>query len=185
VTKQVERQVCVRPASVRYEEIPATYEDRHEQICVAPARTEWARVDCSPTQLRAREQVGECWTLKEIPPQYQTRTQRVCTRQPARREIPIPAEYETRYETVVVEPARVDRIPVPAEYETRLKEVVVSGPKWEWRRTTECEIPDAAPAYEQPAPAPAPIDNFLPQPAPVQPPVDNGLPPAGGLPPLR
>ncbi len=188
-TQQVERKVCVRQASVQYEDIPAAFEDRHEQICTAPARTEWARVDCAPTHLREREQVGECWTLREIAPQFQTKTTRVCVRQASRREIPIPPEFETRLETVVVQPARVDRIPVPAEYETRLKEVVVQGPRWEWRRTSECEVPDAAPVGGM-APVQPPIDNGfqdngLPQPAPVQPPVDDNLPPAGGLPPLR
>jgi len=193
VTKQVERRLCTRQESVRYEEIPAQFEDRHEQICVAPARTEWARVDCNPTKLREREQVGECWTLREIAPQYQDKATRVCTRQASRRAIPVPAEYETRWETVVVEPARVDRIPVPAAYDTRLKEVVVSGPRWEWRRTSECEVPAAVGGYApvQPPVEQAPYDAGydqpvpLPAPAPVQPPVGNDLPPAGGLPPLR
>jgi hypothetical protein len=186
VTKQVERRVCTCPASTRRIPVPAQFEEQAEQICVAPGRTEWARVDCNPSQLAPQEQVGECWTLREVPPQYQTRTKRVCVRPESYREETIPAQYETRMETVVVEPARVDRIEVPAEYETRMKEVVVCGPRWEWRRTTECEVPAAAGGYApEMAPAPAPSDLPAPAPAPYGSPDGNDLPPAGELPPLR
>jgi hypothetical protein len=190
VTQQVERQVCVRPESTRQIPIPAEYEDRCEQICTAPARTEWARVDCEPTKLAEKEQVGECWTLKEIPPQYTTKTTRVCTKPASCRQECIPAEFKTEYETVIVEPARVDRIPVPAEYETRFREEIVCGPRWEWRRTTECEVPEVTGGADMYAP----MDNSLPPiqdtaplgdaPEAIGSPDDNA-PPAGGLPPLR
>ena len=189
VTQQVERRVCVRQPATRQETIPAEFQDVPEQICVAQARTEWQRVDCNPTHLQANEKVGECWTLRELPAQYQTQTKRVCVRQEACRTIEIPAEFETRYETVVVTPACSRREMIPAQYETRLKEVVVCGPKWEWRRTTECEVPMEATGDYVPAPAdsymPAPADSYLPGPeAPIGSP-DSDAPPAGGLPPLR
>lgn len=187
VTKQVERQVCVRPESTRQIPIPAEYKDECYQVCTAPARTEWQRVDCSPTQLAEKEQVGECWTLKEIAPQYKTETRRICTKPESCRTECIPAEFRTEIETVCVEPARVDRIPIPPEYETRFREEVVCGPRWEWRRTTECEVPEVTSVGG----GMAPIDNSLP---PMGSPdggdeavgsPDDDAPPAGGLPPLR
>lgn len=193
VTKQVTTRVCVKPESVRQIPIAAEYEDRCKQVCTAPARTEWQRVDCNPTKLAAQEQVGECWTLKEIAPCYRTDTERVCVKPAGCRTEPIAAEYEDRCETVIVQPARVDRIPVQAEYETRYKEVVVCGPRWEWRRTTECEVPNivnpgagyADQGYaDQGYDAAAPMDDLLPGAAAVGSPDDN-VPPAGGLPPLR
>ena len=100
---------------------------------------------------------------------------------------------------MIVEPARVDRIPIPAEYETRSREEIVCGPRWEWRRTTECEVPaeaGVAPMGVAPmgdAPAPLPADNQLPVEQPAagnagSPDAGMGgadLPPAGALPPLR
>ncbi len=194
VTRQVERRICTVPESTRQIPIPAQYEDQCEQVCVAPGRTEWARVNCDPKNLAPQEQVGECWTLKEVPPQYETRTKRVCVRPESCRTEVVPAQYETRMETVVVEPARVETIREPAQYETRVKEVVVCGPRWEWRRTTECEVPAVTNGAMAPAPAPMgnpPAANGFGSPdaaapAPVElPPVDNALPPAGELPPLK
>ena len=217
VTRQVEERVCVRPESCRTEcipaeyetqydtvvveparvdriPIPAEYEDRCEQICVAPARTEWARVDCEPTQLAEKEQVGECWTLKEIPPQYETRTTRVCVKPAGCREVQVPAVTKQVARQVCIKPESTRRIPIPAEYETRYREEIVCGPRWEWRRTTECEVPEVTGGGAAPMDMAPMGDNTLPpvqdtapvgaQPEAVGSPDDN-VPPAGGLPPLR
>ena len=191
VTKQVSREVCVRPESTRQIPIPAEYKQECYQVCTAPARTEWQRVDCEPTKLAPKEQVGECWTLKEIPPCYRQETRQICTKPESCRSECIPAEFRTESETVIVEPARVDRIPIPAEFETRYSEETVCGPRWEWRRTTECEVPFAVPSYDANAvpgnEIPAAQDAFV---APaggseaIGSPDDN-VPPTGGLPPLR
>ena len=198
VTKQVARQVCVRPASTRTIPIPAEYKDVCEQIMTCGPRTEWQKVNCNPSQLAPKEQVGECWTLVEIPAQYTTQTKRVCVREASCRTEEIPAEFETRYETVVVTPATTRTEQIPAQYETRFKTVQVCGPRWEWRRTTECEVPGEAAMTGAPMGAapmgtpadlgPAPIDNQLPAEQPAagnagNP--DGDLPPAGALPPLR
>ena len=180
-TKQVTEQVCVREAQTRNIPIPAEYKDVTEQVCVAPGKTEWRRVDCTAkTSLRAQEQLGECWTLADVPPQYETRTKQVCVRPAETRCETIPAEYETRTKTVVVRPGYYKAVPVPPVYETRSKEVVVSQPRWEWRRTSECEVPGVAGA----APAPAAVmDPIAPTPAPGA--GDDGLaPPTGALPAL-
>jgi hypothetical protein len=174
-------QVCTKQASCRQIPIPAEYEDRCDQICVGPARTEWQKVNCNPTQLAPKEQVGECWTLVEIPAQFQTRTTRVCTKPETFRTEQIPAEFESRTTRVCTKQECFRTEQIPAEFETRYREVQTCGPRWEWRRTTECEVPEEAagapldnvPApYEQPAPLPAGSP-------------DADLPPAGALPPLR
>ena len=196
VTKQVAKQVCVRPASERRIPIPAEYKDVCEQVMTCGPRTEWQKVDCNPSELAPKEQVGECWTLVEIPAQYTTRTKRVCVREESCRVEQIPAEFKTVYETVIVTPASTRQETIPAQYETRMREELVCGPRWEWRRTTECEIPaeaGAAPMGAAPMGA-APMgtgplpDNAL----PVEQPAagnagnpDGDLPPAGALPPLR
>ncbi|MDA1195195.1 MAG: hypothetical protein O2894_08415 [Planctomycetota bacterium] len=189
VTEQRAVQVCVRPAETRTIPIAAEFQDQCEQVCVAPGRTEWQKVDCNPSSLAPKEQVGECWTLVDVPAQYQTRTKRICVREASCRTEQIPAEFETRYETVVRTPACSRTEVIPAQFETRLREVVVCGPRWEWRRTTECEVPTEAPVagFEDnylPGAAPAPIE----QPPYGADPVGNpdaDLPPAGALPPLR
>jgi hypothetical protein len=183
-TQQVERQVCVRPASVRTIPIPAEYQTVEERVCVAPGRTEWQRVDCNPSKLGPNEQVGECWTLREVPPQYQTNARQVCVRPESCRQEEIPAEYTTQLETVVIEPARVEQIPIPAEYETRLREVVVRGPRWEWRRTTECEVPAVAGGGGMGVMQPLPDAGYGAPTRGYGSPDDDALPPAGDLPPL-
>ncbi|MDF1702930.1 MAG: hypothetical protein P1V36_17415 [Planctomycetota bacterium] len=192
VTKQVARQVCVRPASTRQIPIPAEFKDVCEQVQTCGPKTEWQKVNCNPSQLAPKEQVGECWTLVETPAQFTTRTKRVCVREASCRVEQIPAEFETQYETVCVTPACTRTEVTPAQYETRFREEVVCGPRWEWRRTTECEVPGEAPMGAAPMNQ-APVGLAPLDPAPIeQAPVGNGvgnpdanLPPAGALPPLR
>lgn len=189
-TQQVTEQVCVRPASRREIPVAPEYKSVSEQFCVAPARVEWQRVDCEPTSLGQNEQVGECWMLREIPAQYETRSRQVCTREASVRYEDIPAEFSTVTKTVEVRPGYYRSVETPAQYETSVKEVVVCGPRWEWRRTTECEVPNLTGG------APAPDAAYAPYgtpeaPAPMAPPADTGVGsydpnvPPTGLPPLE
>ena len=41
----------------------------------------------------------------------------------------------------------------PAVYDERVEQVPLCGPRWEWRRTTECDVPGAAPVSANPAQA--------------------------------
>lgn len=183
-TQEVAEQVCVRPASRREIPIPPEYKTVEEPICVAPARVEWQRVDCEPTSLAQNEQLGECWMLKEIPAQYRTQTRQVCVREASVRYEEIPAEFSTVTKTVEVRPGYYRTVETPAQYETRVKEVVVCGPRWEWRRTTECEVPALTGAQGGVAPTYAPYE------APEAPSGGSEVPAGGadvpptGLPPL-
>lgn len=190
VTKEVCEQVCTCPEQVQCRTIPAEFEDVCEQICTAPARNEWRKVDCQAKEsLKPQEQIGECWTLVEIPPCYENRTKRVCTCPEKTVQDVIPAKYESRTRTVTVTPGYYKNVPVPAQYETRTKEVVVCGPRWEWRRTTECEVPGVVGVVQPQAPY-AGAGNELPPldtPAPYElDPLDplGDAPAAGELPPL-
>lgn len=180
-TKQVTEQVCVREAQTRNIPIPAEFRDVSEQVCVAPGKTEWRRVDCTAkSSLRAQEQLGECWTLSDIPAQYETRTKQVCTREAATRCETTPAEFASKTKTVVVRAGFYKAVPVPPVYETRSKEVCVSQPRWEWRRTSECEVPSAMGASAPMRDMMAPV---APTPAPAA--GNEGLaPPTGALPAL-
>lgn len=191
VTQQVQEQVCVKPEEVRRIPIPAQYETVCEEVMTCPGRTEWQRVNCEPTSLTQGEQLGECWSLVEIPAVYESRSKQVCTSPESCREEIIPAQYESRCKEVTVQEGYYKNIDVPAVYENRCKEVEVCGPRWEWRRTHECEVPCGVPAASGYAPAaqaqPAPMDAFgspdagMPYPAntaPVGGAVDAGQMPA-------
>lgn len=191
VNQQVTERVCVQPESSRVIEIPAQFQDVAEQVCTAPGKTEWRRVDCeAQSSLKPQEQIGECWTLVDVPPTYVTQTKRVCTQPASSRTELIPAVFENQTKTVCVKPGFYKTVSVPPVFETQTRTVTVCGPRWEWRRTTECEVPaeaGMAPIVNQPAPV-------NPNPAPVMdpaggnqlPPVDGfgDAPPAGQLPPL-
>ena len=86
------------------------------------------------------------------------------------------------------------RVFVPPVYETQCREVEVCPARWEWRRTTECEVPGGdvpaampgmAPAMPMDSGMPMPMDSGMPMPddgAMPLPPADM-MPPAGELPP--
>ncbi|MHC5011271.1 MAG: hypothetical protein ACYTG6_10010 [Planctomycetota bacterium] len=169
-TQEVCEQVCVKPEEVRRIPVPARFETVSEQVMTCPAKTEWRRVECEPSNLGAGEQVGECWTLCEIPAVYETRSRQVCVAPETCTEEIIPAVYESQTRTVTVREGFYKTVNVEPVYETRTREEMVAPARWEWRRTSECEIPGVTcPVPGQPSPAPlAPIDE---------------MPPSGELPP--
>lgn len=203
VTQEVTESVCVKPEERRQIPVPAEFTDRTENVLVCDSKTEWRRVDCQPKNMSQGEQVGECWTLVQLPPQYTTKTTRVCVKPECTREEVIAAEFAPQTKTVTVREGYNKKIEVPAVYETRTREVEVSPARWEWRRTSECETP-GLPAVEAPPALPAevvapsapaspvapeaPLAPAAPaapqapgQPAPAAPSYDT--PPTGALPP--
>jgi hypothetical protein len=162
VTQEVTEQVCVKPEERRRVPVAPVFEERVEQILVCDAKTEWRKVDCMPKALGQGEQVGECWTLVTIPAQYQPRTTRICIQPETFREEVIAAEFAPRTRTVTVTEGHMKKVEVPAVFDVRTREVEVSPARWEWRRTSECELP----ALGQPAEAPV-ADVPVPVPAPV------------------
>ncbi len=183
VQEEIEEQVCTCEAQVVTETIPAKFKDEVEQYCVAPAKTEWRRVECEPTSLGAKEQVGECWTIVEIPAQYETRTRRVCIQQAQCVQRTIPAKYAMQKRLVTTCAGYYKDVEVPAVYETKTREVQVCGPRWEWRRTHECEVP-AESGGMAPIEDAAPAGIGSPDAEALPPAADDNLPPAGELPPL-
>lgn len=189
ITEQREEQVLVKPEERRLIPVPAEFENRQEQVLVSDSKTEWRKVDCQPKNMNQGEQVGECWTLVQLPPQYTTRATRVCIRPESTREEVVPAQYATQTRTVTVREGYTKKVDVPAVYEVRTREVEVSPARWEWRRTSECDVPSDAAGAAAPAPMPAPADAPAPEqpaPAPALPSAPAyDLPPAGELPPVR
>lgn len=191
VNQQVTERVCVQPESTRRIDIPAEFQNVSEQICTAPGKTEWRRVECEAgTSLKPQEQIGECWTLVDMPPQYVTQTKRVCTKPAGCTTEVIPAVFENQTKTVCTQPGYYRAVKVEPVYETQTRQVQVCGPRWEWRRTTECEVP--VEAGMAPVNNPAPVNDFVPAgnyaapDANALPPVEgfDAAPPAGELPPL-
>lgn len=186
VTEEVTEQVLVKCEERLKIPVAAEFEERVEQVLICDAKTEWRKVDCLPKALNQGEQVGECWTLVQIPPQYTPRTTRVCIKPESCREEVIAAEYAPRTRTVTVQEGFMKKVPVPAVFDVRTREVEVSPAHWEWRRTSECEVPEVAagatpeqptlvpPAVEQPAGVPSDLPPAGVPPAPE---------PAGELPP--
>jgi hypothetical protein len=62
--KMVERKVCVRSESKRRIEIPAKFETRTKEVCSAPARKVWRRVDCQANGAVETKVNGESVDLK-------------------------------------------------------------------------------------------------------------------------
>lgn len=165
VTEQRKKQVCVKEACSHEVCEPAQYDTQTECVEVCPARTEWQRVCCSPEQLAAGEQQGDCWALVTIPAQYEQRCKQVCVKEATSHTETTPPVYETVEECVEVSCGYWKDIPVPAQYEEREKQVCKSDGRWEWRRNTHCEIPK-------------PVDC-----SPCRPPAPGAMPPAPATPP--
>jgi len=151
VYEWVETKIVVRPA---YEECcvrPAEYKTVCEQILVAPARTEWRKVDCNDKNAQ-RSEGKECFGLVEVPAVYQTvnkevlvhEAERVATTVPAVekcvrvhkkvkdaevRKVPIAPESTCVDVTVVDVPSKVDTAIVPARSETIKEQVQVEAEK--------------------------------------------------------
>jgi hypothetical protein len=135
------QRVCVQEECQKRHEVPAEYETVTERVMIAPARTEWQRIDCTPAQ----EQSGttECWQLVEIPAQYEDRVRKV---------LKSPATFW------------IERVPAKFEDIHGAPSVV-----YRWQRFKDCEIPANAvstfgsPDADDCGPVPAP-------PAPPAPP---------------
>ena len=189
VTKDVCEQVCVQPESCRQIPIPAQYETVCEQVMVCPGKTEWRKVACEPHSLSEGEQLGECWTLAEIPPVYETRSRQVCTQPESCRQEIIPARYESQTKTVTVQEGYYKSIEVPAVYESRCREELVCpvplgvashdrvrGPRWRHAGRLPGLGARDAHGHGQLG-MPMPDDGAMPLPP------DDMMPPAGELPP--
>ncbi len=81
------QRVCVCEESVKRTLVPAEYETVIDQLEVAPARTEWKKVDCASGS-------GECWSLVTIPAVYETRTRQRLVREAYEKCEYVPAQYE-------------------------------------------------------------------------------------------
>lgn len=183
VTQEVTEQVCVKPEQRVRVPVPAQFEERAEQVLVCDSKTEWRKVDCSPKSMSQGEQVGECWTLVQVPAQYSTRTVRVQLKPESSREEVLPAEYVEQKRVVTVSEGYMKRIDIPPVYDVRTREVEVSPARWEWRRTSECEVP--APAEPAPAdPTAPPAGEPAPMPMPEAPPAGEPVPTPMPAPPV-
>lgn len=181
VTQQVTEQVMVKPEERRRIAIPPQFADQAREVMVSPARMEWKRVGCTTGEVQPAESLGECWTLAQLPPQFETRTERVCVQPEAFHDEVIPAQYETRTKTVTVRPAAYQTVQDPPQFETRTRNVLVSQARWEWRRNSVCEVPEIT---GQPTPepqivpeTPTPSANIWGVPQPTQPAWPQGVAP--------
>jgi hypothetical protein len=177
------KQVCACPEQRRQIPIPAEYATQQECVEVCPARTEWRRVDCTPEQLAAGEQQGECWALICIPPQYEQRCRQVCVREASCREEVIPPVYETVQEQVEVSCGYYKDHVTPARYEDRPRQVCTGPGRWEWRKNEACVVPQ--PQVCNPC-VPTPMMPMQPGPMPAPGAYDSGpMPPPPPPPPME
>jgi hypothetical protein len=163
-----ERYEC-KPASCRFEVIPAVYEMQSEQVCVrkeskrciaipavyrtetynvekCPARTEWQKVDCDATNVTASadESKGRCVALVAIPATFETRSRQICVSPASTRSEVIAAEFKNVEKRVRTCEESKRRIDVPAEFATRTKEVCTDNGKKVWRLSS-CPAPIGVP----------------------------------------
>jgi hypothetical protein len=99
--------VCTCPEKCYEEPVPGVYETVMDCVQVAPPRTEWQQVPCGDQN---------CWSLVEIP-----------------------AQFEQRPRTVVKVPPSTRKIVVPAQFAMQ-----ASAPPpgyWEWQMNTSCQAP--------------------------------------------
>lgn len=171
VTKEVAETVCVRPACVKKVPVPPTYGTRTKLVCLAPAQIRevqtpavWTtrvrdvlacperevveRVACEPGALAAGEVQCDCFVKRVIPPVYEQVEEAVCV-EPSRCCIEYqPAQYQCVEERFILKPAHCQEVLVPAQFETRMRTVICTPGRWEWRRNTDCEVPEGLTALE-------------------------------------
>ena len=134
--------VCVAPPKCTEVYKPGVWKTRKRQVCVCPEREVIEPIDCKSSDLAEGEVQCQCYTKRVIPPTYREVCEAVCV-EPSRTCVQYePAKYRCVEETFVVKEAHCDEVLVPAEYATRTREVCLRPGRWEWRRNTDCEVPE-------------------------------------------
>lgn len=167
-SQTVSRQVLCKPAETRQVRIPAQYGTRPKLVCVAPAKVSevtrpgvWTtrkkdvlvcperevfrRVECGPQGLGCGELQCECWMKQKCPPVFRTECEQVCVAPPRKEVKFVPAQYRTVPERFEISPARCETVCEPAQYKTVTQDVCCRPGRWEWRRNTDCEVPQETP----------------------------------------
>ncbi len=127
----------------------------YTSIAYAPA----SRPCCAPTAAAparpAGVRPGEVWCYVKVPGEVRTHTEQLCTT-PGRWEwkrttdcevpgnAPAAGGPQVRGDLSGVRPGEVwCSVWVPPVYRTKTTTVPISKDRWEWRRTTECDVPAA------------------------------------------
>ena len=132
----VQESVMVKPASKRFEEVPAEYKTVEEQVLVEPAHTEWREGRGAGEKMDSS--TGKIMCLVDIPAKYMTVQKQVLVKPATTREIEIPAQYEMRQVQKMIEPAHENHIQIPAEYKTVTETQKVADGYFEWKEIEGC-----------------------------------------------
>ena len=157
VTKEVCEQVCVQPESCREIPIPARYETVCEQIWSAPSKTEWRKVACEPNSLErgraARRVLDALRDPARLRDPFEAGLRRARVVQAGDHPGAVRVADQDRDGTGGL--LQDHRDPAPSTRPAAARRVVCPS-RWEWRRTSECEVPGICPPpCPEYAPAPA------------------------------
>jgi hypothetical protein len=119
--------VLVRPAYVRTDTIPATYDVIEEKVLVKAAYKTWK--PGKMTNIQRVDESGQILCLVDVPAEYKTVTRREPRTQEQTKSVQVPAEYASVQKSVLKTPERVEEIEVPAVTEMRTYDKLVEPAK--------------------------------------------------------
>jgi len=137
----VNKKVQVRPASHRFQYIPAQYKTITKRVLVKPAHYTWQKGKNGPVT-RIDNMTGEILCRVKVPAVYRNVTQKVVARPAQRIKRPVPAVYKTIKQKKFVSPALYKTIKTPARFTNKTYRVKVSDVRYQWKPIA-CKKPTA------------------------------------------
>ncbi|MBT6275308.1 MAG: peptidoglycan-binding protein [Chromatiales bacterium] len=128
---QFEKEVLVKEASTRLEQVDATYNWAEEQVIDKPTHTVWKK-GTGPIQ-KIDAATGEILCLVDVPATHKTIRKRVLTSAAGSQTVEIPAEYKTVSVTKLVSAAKEMRTFIEAEYQSVTRQELDAEGYMEWR----------------------------------------------------
>lgn len=135
--RYVSKRVQARPATHRYQYIPAQYRSVTKRVLVKPTHYAWQKGKKSPIQ-RIDNMTGEIMCRVKMPAVYKNVTQRVLVRPAQRIKKTIPAVYRTVKHKQFVSPAQYRNVHQPARFVNKSYRVQISGERYAWKPIQGC-----------------------------------------------
>ena len=160
--------VVLVPEGKRIITIPAQYETQTENKMVSPPTQKWVKTGTSKNCLSANPKDCEIWTLKQFDAVYQKVSKKVEVVPQSVQEEVIPAQTQVVPRQKIVQPSREVKTEIPTTYKTIMKKVLVKrGGYMIWKETlcdqdiTESKINQIQQALAREGYDPGSVDNQM------------------------